>query len=429
MINKKGFTLVELLAVIAILAILVIIALPNVMSMFNNAKKSSFETEVKQIYKLSKSQWMSDNLTLGSEKIYSQCDSGCNNPIESMDARSNLNYYVKISGTGKVTELYVTDGTYQYEYNGSDLIQEDIKDIKTIAELNKSEIINVKNNTVFLNDKIIAIQELDTDNCVVNSNGTELISLKKSIKDLSKNKPSFLISDEFSNIRYYSSDNSYDKIPNFLKFEDNDKVFRIIGIIDDNVKIEDPIYYGNYTVKLKSACPNCVAYYESSEMDNWTTSAMLTDLNTTYYDGLSNIQKNSIIDHTWGFNSGVVGDKANIYRMEREAASSNNPSQSWTGKIASTYVSDYYYSGPGKSRSDRWLVFNYNASYYSMTNSDIVAYSILPLNGGGWIGARHSYKYQVLPTMYLSPNVFVKTGDGTIKNPYIVTLDSSIKCK
>ncbi len=37
---KKGFTLVELLAVIAILAILVIIALPNVMGMFNTAKQN-----------------------------------------------------------------------------------------------------------------------------------------------------------------------------------------------------------------------------------------------------------------------------------------------------------------------------------------------------------------------------------------------------
>ena len=42
--NKKGFTLVELLAVIAILAILVIIALPNVMEMFNSAKENSFKT-------------------------------------------------------------------------------------------------------------------------------------------------------------------------------------------------------------------------------------------------------------------------------------------------------------------------------------------------------------------------------------------------
>ena len=38
----KGFTLVELLAVIAILALLVIIALPNVLKMFNQAKKDTF---------------------------------------------------------------------------------------------------------------------------------------------------------------------------------------------------------------------------------------------------------------------------------------------------------------------------------------------------------------------------------------------------
>ena len=43
--NKKGFTLVELLAVIAILAILVIIALPNVLSMYNEARKNTFVTE------------------------------------------------------------------------------------------------------------------------------------------------------------------------------------------------------------------------------------------------------------------------------------------------------------------------------------------------------------------------------------------------
>ena len=47
--KKKGFTLVELLAVIAILAILVIIALPNVLSMFTDAKKSTFKTEVQTL--------------------------------------------------------------------------------------------------------------------------------------------------------------------------------------------------------------------------------------------------------------------------------------------------------------------------------------------------------------------------------------------
>ena len=49
--NKKGFTLVELLAVIAILAILVLVAVPNVLGMFNKAKKDTFLTETKNIFK------------------------------------------------------------------------------------------------------------------------------------------------------------------------------------------------------------------------------------------------------------------------------------------------------------------------------------------------------------------------------------------
>ncbi len=47
--NKKGFTLVELLAVIVILAIILAIAVPSISSMITNSKKSSFEANVKMI--------------------------------------------------------------------------------------------------------------------------------------------------------------------------------------------------------------------------------------------------------------------------------------------------------------------------------------------------------------------------------------------
>jgi type IV pilus assembly protein PilA len=47
--NKKGFTLVELLAVIVILAIILAIAVPSISGMINNSKKSSFEANVKMI--------------------------------------------------------------------------------------------------------------------------------------------------------------------------------------------------------------------------------------------------------------------------------------------------------------------------------------------------------------------------------------------
>ena len=47
--NKKGFTLVELLAVISILVILVIVAMPNVLKMFRQSKQKSFYNEVATI--------------------------------------------------------------------------------------------------------------------------------------------------------------------------------------------------------------------------------------------------------------------------------------------------------------------------------------------------------------------------------------------
>ena len=60
--NKKGFTLVELLAVIAILAILVIIALPNVLKMFNDSKKNSFINEVREVFKTAQNQYMASQI-------------------------------------------------------------------------------------------------------------------------------------------------------------------------------------------------------------------------------------------------------------------------------------------------------------------------------------------------------------------------------
>ena len=60
--NKKGFTLVELLAVITILAILVIIALPNVIKLYNNAKKNTFLTEAKTIYKEAANKYITESM-------------------------------------------------------------------------------------------------------------------------------------------------------------------------------------------------------------------------------------------------------------------------------------------------------------------------------------------------------------------------------
>ncbi len=59
--NNKGFTLVELMAVIVILAILVTIAVPSAISISNKIKKKMYNTKVEMIYSAAK-MYGQDNL-------------------------------------------------------------------------------------------------------------------------------------------------------------------------------------------------------------------------------------------------------------------------------------------------------------------------------------------------------------------------------
>ena len=130
--NKKGFTLVELLAVIAILAILVIIALPNVLKMFNDAKKNSFLTETKTIYSEVSKKYISETMK-GNKLTYisSQDDT----KLE-MTGR-NLQYCVLLNTDGSVKSMKVSNGEWIAELpsgkkitdlNGSDLKDGNLND-------------------------------------------------------------------------------------------------------------------------------------------------------------------------------------------------------------------------------------------------------------------------------------------------------------
>ena len=67
--NRKGFTLVELLAVIAILAILVIIALPNVLNMYKKAQKEMFLTEAKKVYSEAEKKYLLNSISGKTSKV------------------------------------------------------------------------------------------------------------------------------------------------------------------------------------------------------------------------------------------------------------------------------------------------------------------------------------------------------------------------
>ena len=109
--KKKGFTLVELLAVIAILAILVIVAMPNVLGMFNQAKSSTFTTEVQTLMDTATTDFMRLALTNQGQDIV--FETGGANELD-MDGKTK-NYYVEMDRNGKFKRVIVFDENFCYD--------------------------------------------------------------------------------------------------------------------------------------------------------------------------------------------------------------------------------------------------------------------------------------------------------------------------
>ena len=126
--KNKGFTLVELLAVIAILAILVIIALPNVLKMFNDSKKNSFLTEAKTVYSEVSKKYISESMK-GNKLTYVSSEDSTKLDMTG----KKLQYCVLLNADGSVKSMKVSNGEWIAELPSgkkiTDLKSSDLKDV------------------------------------------------------------------------------------------------------------------------------------------------------------------------------------------------------------------------------------------------------------------------------------------------------------
>lgn len=129
--NKKGFTLIELIAVIAILSILLIMALPQVLDLYNDSRESAFITQVQSLYRAAENKYVSDQLlpdSVGSSAVYCHDDADVQNDL----GVTNDDVLYKITFTdGKITSIMVMDDNYLYTspaVSGGDYIK--VADIK-----------------------------------------------------------------------------------------------------------------------------------------------------------------------------------------------------------------------------------------------------------------------------------------------------------
>ncbi len=112
---RKGFTLVELLAVIVILAVLVLMAAPRVLRMMEEARSNSFKTEAGSIIDGAKLAYADDALKGGNSNGCFRIPkkAGESTIADFMDKNWEGYYgYVKIDTNGSDHTIWITNGSY-----------------------------------------------------------------------------------------------------------------------------------------------------------------------------------------------------------------------------------------------------------------------------------------------------------------------------
>ena len=221
---------------------------------------------------------------------------------------------------------------------------------------------------------------------------------------------------------------------NYVSF--NGETWRIIGVFptdDGTGKIENRI-------KLIKDQSIGNKYWDTSDLNNWARPARLnTELNGIY--GLTSEARSMIGDAKYylgGYNDILQIQKDVMYQYERKINGSayyygSNPN-SWVGKIALMYASDYGYAASDECTQ----------TLYNYTNTTCKNNNWLHNNDNQWLlpqragekstvsfvystGQVHysnvSGKYSVKPVLYLKPDVKIIVGHGTSTDPYVLGIN------
>ena len=233
---------------------------------------------------------------------------------------------------------------------------------------------------------------------------------------------------------------------NYVTF--NNEVWRIIGVFpteDGTGKIENRIKI----VRNESIGEQVWSSITSTNRtNNWTTARLKSYLNEgitigSYQNTLLNSSRDMIDNVKYYLGGYRTADimKDVMYQYERKISGSDyyygaNPN-SWVGKIALMYASDYGYASSEEcvktlfnsqscagnnwlsNNTNSWLLpqsTNSNAGVFHMKGTYITHYN-------GSDNYDSDRPLMVFPTLYLKPSVKIIMGNGTSTDPYVVGMD------
>ena len=247
------------------------------------------------------------------------------------------------------------------------------------------------------------------------------------------------------NVRYYGANPNnyvYFNCSNYSNQSSSTcEVWRIIGVF----KTDDGT--GNIENRIKLIRNESIGnkYWDTSNSNNWARPATLnTELNTTYLNSLDSTSQSMIGNAKYylgGYNDSLRIQKDVMYQNERKIIGStyyngSNPN-SWTGRLALMYASDYGYAASDECKqtlnnynnttctNNNWLFINNAYQWLLPQNGDYSNFVSTAVSGGG-VGSDanvSSNKFAVRPVLYLKSFVQITGGKGTSTDPYVIGIN------
>ena len=205
---------------------------------------------------------------------------------------------------------------------------------------------------------------------------------------------------------------------NYVKF--NNENWRILGLYNNIIKIVKADAITDYVLNANAGALTV----SKSVVDPETSQTTSVD----YYDTLSETAKAMVVSGNW--NSGSVASLAQPVASIETAEQTST----LTGNVGTITLSDYLYATADKSCSSinanlygttsyesciNTNYLNLSNSIWTLTDDSVSAYYSI-VNG---IVGNTSTTNSILPVVYLNSNVVVTSGNGTVSNPYIISLN------
>ena len=249
---------------------------------------------------------------------------------------------------------------------------------------------------------------------------------------------------------------------NYITFNDETGKWRIIGVFEVETLNEDGTYTRENKVKIVRDSIGLFAW-DTENKNDWTNATIMTTLNSgDYYNrtgtyesnGLTTKAKSQISSTKWYlgnliWNNGY-GNIKDIYAQERSTSVHSGNKQTWDGKVALIYPSDYMYASSSCYNNDSLIAFDIGTCQHGSTcdtdyRSDACkttnwlyvvrrsAFTLSPdsnnvnqvaaIDGYGNLtvgAAQESSIYGLRQSLYLDSNVKYVSGDGSTSDPFVI---------